>query len=104
MLMPALIAMVVVGIGTYASRSVFILALANRKIPEAVLVALQFVAPAVLSALVVALLIADDGSVAIGVPELSAFAVGGVTAYKTRNHIYTLIAGMTVYWVVRALI
>ena len=102
--MSALIAMVVVGLGTYASRSVFVLALANRKIPDPVLVALQFVAPAVLSALVVALLITDDGSVAIGIPELSAFAVGGATAYKTRNHIYTLIAGMTVFWVVQALI
>lgn len=103
-MMEALIAMVVVGLGTYASRSVFILALANRRISDSVLVALQFVAPAVLSALVIALLITDDGSVAIGIPELSAFAVGGVTAYKTRNHIYTLIAGMAVFWIVRALI
>lgn len=103
-MMEALIAMVVVGLGTYASRSVFILALANRRIPDSVLVTLQFVAPAVLSALVIALLITDDGSVAIGIPELSAFAVGGVTAYKTRNHIYTLIAGMAVFWIVRALI
>lgn len=102
--MEALIAMVVVGLGTYASRSVFILALANRRIPDHVLVVLQFVAPAVLSALVIALLITDEGSVAIGIPELSAFAVGGATAYKTRNHIYTLIAGMTVFWIVRALI
>lgn len=102
--MEALIAMVVVGLGTYASRSVFILALAKRRIPDPVLTALQFVAPAVLSALVIALLITDDGSVGIGLPELSAFAVGGGVAYKTRNHIFTLIAGMTVFWIVRALI
>lgn len=102
--MSAFIAMVAVGIGTYASRAVFILALANKRIPDSVLVALQFVAPAVLSALVVALLINDDGSVAIGVPELAAFAVGGGVAYRTRNHIYTLIAGMAVFWVVRAVV
>lgn len=102
--MSALVAMVAVGLGTYASRAVFILALANKRIPDSVLVALQFVAPAVLSALVVALLINDDGSVAIGVPELAAFAVGGGVAYRTRNHIYTLIAGMTVFWIVRALV
>lgn len=102
--MSALVAMVAVGIGTYVSRAIFILALANKKIPDAVLVALQFVAPAVLSALVVALLINDDGSVAIGAPELAAFAVGGGVAYRTHNHIYTLIAGMTVFWVVRALV
>lgn len=102
--MTALVAMVAVGIGTYLSRAVFILALANKRIPDHVLVALQFVAPAVLSALVVALLIDENGNVAIGLAELAAFAVGAGVAYRTRNHIYTLVAGMGVYWVVRALI
>lgn len=102
--MTDLLAIVVVGLGTYMSRAVFILALANKRIPDAVLVALQFVAPAVLSALVVALLINEDGSVGIGVPELSAFAVGALVASRTRNHIYTLAAGMGVFWIVRALI
>lgn len=97
------LAVLLVGLGTYASRAVFIVALAGRRIPDAVLVALQFVAPAVLSALIVALLIDADGNVAIGIPELSAFVVGGAVAYRTRNHIWTLIAGMAVYWVVRAL-
>lgn len=102
--MTAFVATLIVGIGTYLSRSIFILALARKRIPETVLVVLQFVAPAVLGSLVVALLIGDDGSVAIGVPEASALAVGGFTAYKTRNHILTLVVGMTVYWVLRALI
>lgn len=102
--MTALVATLVVGLGTYLSRSVFILALANRKIPDAVLVPLQFVAPAVLAALVVALLINDDGSVAIGLPELSAFAAGAAVAYTTRNHVYTLFAGMGVFWIIRALL
>ncbi len=102
--MTALIAIAVVGLGTYLSRAIFILALANRRIPEAVLVPLQFVAPAVLSALVVALLINDDGSVAIGVPELSAFVVGAAVAWGTRNHVYTLFAGMGVFWIIRALV
>ena len=97
------IAIVIVGIGTYFSRAVFILALADRELPEPVTDALQYVAPSVLAALVVALLIdGESGSVAIGTPELAAFAVGAATAYKTQNHIYTLVAGMTVYWVVRA--
>ncbi len=98
------LAIVAVGIGTYLSRGVFILALANKKIPDSVLVALQFVAPAVLSALIVALLIDSDGNIAIGVAEVSAFVVGGAVAYKTRNHILTLITGMGVFWLVRALI
>lgn len=98
------LAVVVVGLGTYLSRSVFILALANRRIPDPVMVALQFVAPAVLGALIVALLTDANGSVAIGLPELSAFVVGGFVAYKTRNHIYTLVIGMQVFWLVRALL
>lgn len=102
--MIAFLATVVVGMGTYASRSVFILALAKRRIPDGLLVALQFVAPAVLGALIVALLINDDGSVAIGIAEMAALAVGASVTYKTRNHILTLVVGMTVYWVVRALV
>lgn len=102
--MSTLIATLVVGIGTYLSRAVFILALAKKRIPDGVLLALQFVAPAVLASLVIALLINDDGSVALGAPELAGLVVGGGVAYRTRNHILTLLAGMVVFWVVRALI
>ncbi len=103
--MTELLAVAIVGLGTYASRSVFIIALANRRIPAAVLVALQFVAPAVLAALIVALLTdTDTGRVVVGIPELAAFAAGGGVAYKTRNHILTLVAGMAVFWVVRAMV
>jgi branched-subunit amino acid transport protein len=98
------VATLIAGVGTYLSRSVFILALAKRRIPKSALVALEFVAPAVLGALIVALLIDDSGAVAIGIPEASALAVGGFMAYRTRNHILTLVVGMTVYWVLRAVV
>jgi branched-subunit amino acid transport protein len=96
--MTALLSILAVGLGTYLSRAIMILSLADRKLPDGVVVALRFVAPAVLSALVVALLIDAEGQVAIGVPELSAFLLAGGVAYKTKNHVYTLIVGMTVYW------
>lgn len=102
--MTTLIATIVVGIGTYMARSVFILALAKRRIPDPVLLSLQFVAPAVLAALIVALLTGDDGNVDIGIPEIAAFIAGGAVAYKTRNHILTLVVGMTVFWVMSALV
>lgn len=102
--MTAFIATLIVGIGTYASRSIFILALAKRRIPKSVLMALQFVAPAVLGALIIALLIDEAGSVSIGVPEVAALVVGGAVTHRTRNHILTLVIGMTAYWVVRALV
>jgi branched-subunit amino acid transport protein len=99
-----LLAVVVVGIGTYISRALFIVALANKRIPDPVLVALRFVAPAVMAALIVALLTDTEGNVAIGSAELAGFAAGGAVAYRTRNHIWTLVAGMAVYWVARALV
>jgi branched-subunit amino acid transport protein len=100
--MPEVVAVLAVGLGTYASRAVFIIALANREIPPTVLKALQYVAPAVLSALIVALLIDSDGNVAVGLPEAAGLVVGGAVAYKTRNHILTLVAGMTMFWLVGA--
>lgn len=96
--MSPLVAILIVGIGTYASRAVFIVALADRAIPPRVLQALEYVGPAVLSALVVALMIDGDGQVDIGVPELAAFVVGAFVAWKARNLIYTLLAGMAAFW------
>jgi branched-subunit amino acid transport protein len=98
----ALLAAVVVGTGTYLSRSIFILALAKKRIPDSVLLALQFVAPAVMGALVVALLIDENGSVGLRIPEIAALAAGAGVAYRTRNLILTLVVGMIVLWMVRA--
>ena len=98
------LATAVVGLGTYVFRAVFIVALAKRRIPEIVLVALKYVGPAVLGALIVALLTDSEGNVEIGIPELAAFVVGGFVAHRTRSHVWTLVAGMVVYWVTLALI
>lgn len=96
--MIAFLAIVVVGIGTYLSRAIFILALADREIPPKVGSALEYVGPAVLSSLVVVLLIDEGGSVVVAIPELAAFLTGAVMAWMTRNLIYTVIAGMIAYW------
>jgi branched-subunit amino acid transport protein len=42
--------------------------------------------------------------VSIGVPEAAALVVGAAVAYRTKNHILTLVVGMIVYWVLRALV
>lgn len=102
--MSAFAAIVVVGIGTYISRVVFIVSLSRRKIPDPVLVALQFVAPAVLASLVVALFVDSEGNIAIGAPELAGLVVGSAVAYRTRSHIWTLVAGMGVFWLVALLV
>lgn len=102
--MTAFMVTLAVGVGTYVMRALFILALAKRQIPDRVLVALEFVAPAVLGSLVIAVLIDGDGRVAIGVLEFAALLMGILVAFKTRNHILTLVVGMAVFWLVRALV
>ena len=101
--MNTLLAIVVTGIGTYLSRSIFILSLANRRIPPVVRAALEYVAPAVLGALIVTMLIGPDGNISLGPPEVCALLSAGAVAAITRSHILTLVAGMAVFWLVRAL-
>ncbi|MCI0425171.1 MAG: AzlD domain-containing protein [Actinobacteria bacterium] len=98
------LAVLVVGVSSYVSRSIFIVTLARRAIPESARRVLDYVAPSVLGALVVAVLIGPTGEVTLGAPELAALAAGGVVAYLTRNHLITLVTGMTVFWVIRALV
>jgi branched-subunit amino acid transport protein len=102
--MTTFLAILATGIGTYFSRSLFILSLANRRIPAPVRSALGHVGPSVLGALIVTMLIGPDGTVMIGYAEVTALAVVSLVAIKTRNHILTLIAGMSVFWLIRALL
>jgi len=98
------VAILVVGVGSYLSRIVFIVSLSQRRIPDNVLVALQFVAPAVLASLIVALLIDNEGNIAIGAPELAGLVVGAAVANWTRSHVWTLIAGMGTFWLAALLV
>jgi branched-subunit amino acid transport protein len=98
-----LIATVVVGAGTYLTRASFILALADRDLPPNVRSALQFVAPAVLAALVVSLLLDGEGG-AVGWPQIGALIVGGVAGWKTRSLMWVLVTGMGTLWILEALI
>lgn len=93
----ALVATLVVGVGTYLARASFILALADRQLPESLRLALQFVAPAVLAALVVSLLFGAEGN-GPGWPQLLALGAGGVIGWKTRSLVAVLGTGMVVLW------
>lgn len=95
--MMTLFAIVLVGLGTYASRAVFILAFANRTIPASVQRTLQYVAPATLSALIITMFVDQQGALTIGAAESAGLITGAATAYFTRNHTYTLLVGMGVF-------
>jgi branched-subunit amino acid transport protein len=68
------------------------------------MLALQYVAPAVLGSLVMTMLVGPEGDTAVGPAELAALAAAAAMAWKTKNAIYTLIMGMLVYWVVGILV
>lgn len=98
--MSALLAIVVVGVGTYASRAVFIVGLAKRSIPPSVVRALEQVGPATLAALIVAMM-TSDGQVQAGLPEAGGLAAAALVALRWRNLITILVAGMAAYWLLR---
>lgn len=102
--MSFLFAVILVGMGTYFCRAIFILAFANRKIPNAILVPLRYVAPATLTALIVTLLIDKQGHLSVGLPELAALACAAAVAHFSRSHIYTLFVGMGVFLVLQHLL
>lgn len=101
--MSTLAAIVAVGLGTFVSRAVFIVGLANRTIPGPVLRALDYVGPASLSALIVTLMI-SDGRVHAGLPEVAGLGVAALAGIKTTNLTVLLAIGMATYWIVRVLI
>lgn len=93
----------VLGIGTYLSRSSFILLFANRTVPPRVAGALRNVGPAVLGSLVGAILVGEAGMAGLAPsPEVIALAVSVIVAWRTRNMTWTLAAGMAVVWTLSA--
>lgn len=98
--MSAFLAVLVVGLGTYVTRASFIVGLANRRIPRRVSRGLEFVGPAVLAALVVTLLVDENGQVAAGLPEVAGLAVGAVVGLRTRAVLWVVAAGMSTFWLV----
>ncbi len=98
----ALSAVLAVGLVTYVSRAGLILALADRPLSPRLERGLRNVGPAVLSALVVTLLAGSEGASGISIPEVAAIAAAALVAWKTKNLIATLTAGMVVVWIVAA--
>ena len=103
--MSFLVAVLVVGAGTYLTRASFILLLANRDMPQLLQRAARNVGPAVLAALVASLLVGDRGITGLAPSiEVTSLAVAALAVWRTENVIVGLSAGMVTLWVLGAVI
>ncbi len=102
--MTVALAILLTGIGTYLFRALFIVALADRRFPPLAMRALEYVAPAVMGALIVSMLTSPQGEVQIQAPEMLGLAAAALVAWRSRNHTLTLLAAMATFWTLLALL
>jgi len=90
----------VVGLGTFTLRSVFIFVLDGAADLSILKRILYFVPPVVMAALVSSsLLLRDDLLVpGPGLQRLMAGLIAGLIAWKTRNILATIVGGMAIMW------
>ena len=97
------IVMISLGLLTFAIRLSFIALLERFNLPRNFQAALRFVPIAVLSALIAPELVYYNNALALSPvnPRLVAGLAATLVAYKTRSVIWTITAGMTVFWLMR---
>lgn len=94
-----------IGLGTFLQRLSFIFLIGKVGMPEWLRRALRFVPASVLAALVFPALTHPTGvlDLSLGNFRLLAGLAGAVVAWRTRNVLLTLIAGMLVLWALQAI-
>lgn len=91
------------GLVTYAIRLSFILVMERLTMPDWFRSALRFAPPAVLAAIVVPALFAGFTPAAPANPRLLAGACAILVAWRTRNVLLTVLAGMLVFLLLQGL-
>jgi branched-subunit amino acid transport protein len=86
---------------TYGTRVAMIAAL-GRDLPPLLRRWLRHVPAAILAALIAPAALAPQGSVALGLPAWSVL-VGALAAWRTRSVLWTIVAGLGAFWLLRAL-
>lgn len=84
---------------TFFTRYTLMAAL-GREIPPWLRRWLGYVPPAVLTALIVPAVLAPQGKVTVGLP-FWATSAAAVVAWRTRNVLLTILAGMAAFWVLK---
>ncbi len=93
-----------VALMTYSMRASVIVVLAGREIPVPVARALRQVGPAVLAALAINLAAGGEGDVGMSFAEGAALVVAGVSAWRWKKLIVSLVLGMAVLLSLSAII
>lgn len=96
--------MIALGALTFATRLSFIALLERLNVPDGVRRALRFVPIAVLSAIIAPELAAHTGALNLSPlnPRLLAGVIATGVAYKTKNVVWTIAAGMAALWILQA--
>ncbi len=94
------------GVLTYASRLSMIATSERVRLPDRLQRSLRFVPPATLSAIVFLEVFRPDGGLDLSPlnPRLLAAVVAVAVAWRTRNVFWTIGAGMTAFWLLRAVV
>lgn len=98
--------MLIAGALTFLIRLSFILLVGRREIPPWLRRTLRFVPPAVLTAIIIPEILLPGGvfDFSLGNARLLAGLLAAVIAWRTRNTILTILAGMLALWVLRLLL
>ena len=105
--MTDLLIVVSIGIGSYLLRLSFVAIVGDRTMPDWALVPLRYVAPAVLAAIVAPAVLMPDGVLDVAPasnPRAIAALVAITVAWKTKNVIAVIVAGMSVVWFLQAVL
>ena len=93
---------ILAGLITFLTRLSFIALIGRHEMPPMVGRLLRFIPPAVLTAIIFPEVFMRDGAIAITPtnPRLLAGLIATVVAWKTRNAILTIVAGMLALWLI----
>ncbi len=96
---------IALALGTFALRYSFIYLFGKVEVPNWLRDALRFVPASVLAALVFPALIYAEGAIDISLNNIRLLAGmgGAIIAWRTKNVMWTIIAGMVLYWILQAI-
>jgi len=98
---------VAIGIGTYLLRLSFIAVVGQLTMPDWALVPLRYVAPAVFAAIITPAVFLPGGTFDVSPatnPRVLAALVALAVAWKTKNVVAVIMAGMGVVWLLQAIL